>query len=150
MEAQQLGDHHYDRMKELKEFDESKAGVKGLSDSGITSIPRIFVHRPEKSSDAVKKPDDSQPSISIPVIDLSGINSPSDRPELVDQVRQAVKEWGFFQVINHGIPHSVLNDTVSAVEAFNVGDFLEVILLTAPPYASQINIYYILTSMRFD
>ena len=33
MEAQQLGDHHYDRMKELKEFDESKAGVKGLSDS---------------------------------------------------------------------------------------------------------------------
>jgi hypothetical protein len=29
----------YDRMKELKEFDESKIGVKGLSDSGITSIP---------------------------------------------------------------------------------------------------------------
>ena len=32
----------------------------------------------------------------------------------------------------------------------NVGDFLEVILLTAPPYASQINIYHILTSMHFD
>ena len=120
MEAQQLGDHNdYDRMKELKEFDESKAGVKGLSDSGITSIPRIFVHPPESLADIVKKPDDSQPSISIPVIDLSVINSPSDRPKIVDQVREAAKEWGFFQVINHGIPHSVLNDTVSAVEAFH-------------------------------
>ena len=118
MEAQQLGDHHYDRLKELKEFDESKAGVKGLSDSGITSIPRIFVHPPESLSDIVKKPDDSQPSISIPVIDLSGVNSPSDRPKLVDQVKQAAKEWGFFQVINHGIPQSVQNDTVSAVKAF--------------------------------
>ena len=29
----------YDRMKELKEFDQSKIGVKGLADSGITSIP---------------------------------------------------------------------------------------------------------------
>ena len=61
---------------------------------------------------------DSQPSISIPVIDLSGVNSPSDRPKIVDQVKQAAKEWGFFQVINHEIPLSVQNDTVSAVKAF--------------------------------
>ena len=119
MEAQQLGhDHHYDRMKELKEFDESKAGVKGLSDSGIISIPRIFVHPPESVSDTVKKPEDSQPPISIPVIDLFGVNSLSDRPKIVDQIKRAAKEWGFFQVINHGIPLSVQNDTVSAVKAF--------------------------------
>lgn len=28
----------YDIVKEVKEFDESKIGVKGLSDSGITSL----------------------------------------------------------------------------------------------------------------
>ncbi|KAE9465599.1 hypothetical protein C3L33_02493, partial [Rhododendron williamsianum] len=40
----------YDRMKEVKEFDESKMGVKGLSDSGITTIPKFFVHPPETLS----------------------------------------------------------------------------------------------------
>ncbi|XP_056170507.1 deacetoxyvindoline 4-hydroxylase-like [Syzygium oleosum] len=47
---------HYDRVKELQEFDKTKAGVKGLVDSGVTKIPRIFVHPPENlhglSSDA--------------------------------------------------------------------------------------------------
>jgi hypothetical protein len=33
----------YDRMSELKAFDESKAGVKGLADAGVTKIPRIFI-----------------------------------------------------------------------------------------------------------
>ncbi|KAK3024893.1 hypothetical protein RJ639_044030 [Escallonia herrerae] len=31
-----------DRFQELKAFDESKAGVKGLVTAGITKIPRIF------------------------------------------------------------------------------------------------------------
>ncbi|GMN75779.1 hypothetical protein TIFTF001_056277, partial [Ficus carica] len=48
MEATTLG---YDRMKELKEFDESKIGVKGLSDSGTASIPRFFIHPPETLAD---------------------------------------------------------------------------------------------------
>ncbi|CAH2042872.1 unnamed protein product [Thlaspi arvense] len=32
---------NYDRMKEVKEFDDSKLGAKGLSDSGITTIPKL-------------------------------------------------------------------------------------------------------------
>ncbi|PON66648.1 hypothetical protein TorRG33x02_267100, partial [Trema orientale] len=32
----------YDRATELKAFDETKAGVKGLVDAGIFEIPRIF------------------------------------------------------------------------------------------------------------
>ncbi|KAK3043433.1 hypothetical protein RJ639_002012 [Escallonia herrerae] len=31
-----------DRLQELKAFDESKAGVKGLVNAGVTKIPRIF------------------------------------------------------------------------------------------------------------
>jgi hypothetical protein len=34
---------NYDRAKEVKEFEEIKAGVKGLIDSGVTKIPRFFV-----------------------------------------------------------------------------------------------------------
>ena len=37
----------YDRAKEVKEFDETKAGVKGLVDSGVTKVPRFLIHPPE-------------------------------------------------------------------------------------------------------
>ncbi|XP_076926075.1 protein LATERAL BRANCHING OXIDOREDUCTASE 1-like [Bidens hawaiensis] len=48
----------------------------------------------------------------IPQIDLSPYititSSPNTNPEaihnLVDQIRDACKNWGFFQVINHGVP----------------------------------------------
>ncbi|KAL5562499.1 hypothetical protein UlMin_032246 [Ulmus minor] len=46
----------------------------------------------------------------IPLIDLSAINSIDSEPdqaaidELVREIGSACKEWGFFQVINHGVP----------------------------------------------
>ncbi|XP_062166490.1 1-aminocyclopropane-1-carboxylate oxidase homolog 1-like [Alnus glutinosa] len=105
----------YDRMKELKEFDESKIGVKGLSDSGITSIPRFFVHPPETLSDLKS----SSTCTSIPVIDLSAANSTTRRRQIVEQVKEAATTWGFFQVINHGVPMSELDDTINAIKAFH-------------------------------
>ncbi|KAF0915105.1 hypothetical protein E2562_033694, partial [Oryza meyeriana var. granulata] len=35
----------YDRLRDLKAFDDTKAGVKGLVDAGVTAIPRIFHHK---------------------------------------------------------------------------------------------------------
>ena len=97
----------YDRMKEVKEFSESKIGVKGLSDSGITSIPRIFIHPPQTLSQLKSTSSSSFSSIHTPVIDLSNLDSPHHRPKIVDQIREASKTWGFFQVINHGVALSV-------------------------------------------
>ena len=109
----------YDRMKEVKEFSESKIGVKGLSDSGITSIPRIFIHPPQTLSQLKSTSSSSFSSIHIPVIDLSNLDSPHHRPKIVDQIREASKTWGFFQVINHGVALSVLEETVNAVKSFH-------------------------------
>ncbi|CAK7329795.1 unnamed protein product [Dovyalis caffra] len=39
----------------------------------------------------------------IPVIDLS-VSSPTDTQEVVSKIGEACKKWGFFQVINHGVP----------------------------------------------
>ncbi|KAA8516747.1 hypothetical protein F0562_017055 [Nyssa sinensis] len=105
----------YDRMKEVKEFDNSKIGVKGLSDSGIATIPKFFVHPPETLSDLKS----SSACAGIPVIDLSGLKSQLDRPKIVEQIREAARTWGFFQVINHGVPVSVLDETIAAIKAFH-------------------------------
>lgn len=39
----------------------------------------------------------------IPVIDLS-VSTPSATKEVVSKIGEACKKWGFFQVINHGVP----------------------------------------------
>ncbi|KAL2508819.1 1-aminocyclopropane-1-carboxylate oxidase-like protein 11 [Forsythia ovata] len=105
----------YDRLQEVKEFDDAKIGVKGLSDSGIATIPRIFIHPQEKISD-IKS---TSTSSGIPIIDLSNVNSADHRPTIVEQVREAANSWGFFQLINHCIPLSVLDEITAAIKAFH-------------------------------
>ncbi|XVF62887.1 hypothetical protein PTKIN_Ptkin09bG0044800 [Pterospermum kingtungense] len=109
----------YDRTKELKEFDETKAGVKGLVDDGIISIPKMFIRPAEE---LVEEPNPSRTNTEVPIIDLSNIQDSSRRKQIVDEVRFASEEWGFFQVINHGIPFTVLDDMIEGARKFNEQD----------------------------
>ncbi|XP_059629308.1 1-aminocyclopropane-1-carboxylate oxidase homolog 1-like [Cornus florida] len=99
----------------MKKFDQSKMGVKGLSDSGITTIPSFFLHPPETLPNLKS----SSTCTAIPLVDLSGIKSELHRPKIVQQIREAAKTWGFFQVINHGLPVSMLDETIAAIKAFH-------------------------------
>ncbi|KAL4309171.1 hypothetical protein GQ457_01G031830 [Hibiscus cannabinus] len=106
----------YDQAREIKAFDETKAGVKGLVDAGISDVPRMF-HQPPDSFGETYVPTASQ--FSIPVIDLEGVKEDrSTRKSIVEEVRVASKEWGFFQIINHGIPVSVLEEMKVSVRRF--------------------------------
>jgi hypothetical protein len=109
----------YDRASELKAFDETKLGVKGLVDAGVTEIPRIFHH----SHDDLDNSASGDTQISIPVIDLQGIGKDViKRKEIVESIRDASETWGFFQLVNHGIPVSVLEEMKEGVRRFHEQD----------------------------
>ncbi|PHU07002.1 hypothetical protein BC332_23491 [Capsicum chinense] len=79
MEEINTNEAKYDRKAELQDFDEMKAGVKGLAvDAGI----------------------------------------PIKRKKIVQEVGHASETWGFFQVINHGIPIHVPEEMKDGVIRF--------------------------------
>ncbi|GJV14991.1 1-aminocyclopropane-1-carboxylate oxidase homolog 3-like protein, partial [Tanacetum coccineum] len=103
--------NHYDRETEVKEFDSSKLGVKGLLDTGIKTIPRIF-HQPPENLPCKNNPKTTMPK-TVPVIDMS-----QDRSEVVEQVRKMSSTLGFFQVVNHGVDVKMIERVVNDVKKF--------------------------------
>jgi len=55
---------------------------------------------------------------SFPVIDLAGLEDSDQRLKIVSQLVQASQEWGFFQIINHGIPLSLLESVKRVSQEF--------------------------------
>ncbi|PNX76702.1 1-aminocyclopropane-1-carboxylate oxidase-like protein [Trifolium pratense] len=111
-----MGSTTDNRLQELKAFDETKAGVKGLVDKGILKIPTFFHHPPDKF---LKATNSTNTQYTIPVIDFTNIGKdPNTRQEIISKVRDASEAWGFFQVVNHGIPLNVLQDMKEGVLRF--------------------------------
>ncbi|XP_074294193.1 deacetoxyvindoline 4-hydroxylase-like isoform X2 [Silene latifolia] len=80
----ELQGEDYDWEKELKAFDETKAGTKGLVDSGL--------------------------------------DNDTDRERIVQEVLHASQKWGFFHVLNHGIPMDVLDGIIEGIKMFHEQD----------------------------
>ncbi|KAG8377585.1 hypothetical protein BUALT_Bualt08G0048400 [Buddleja alternifolia] len=110
----------YDRKTEIKAFDDTKAGVKGLIGAGLEKIPHIFINEQyiiEKNTTP-----SCRSELSIPVIDLECLNDDADihnRSEIIDNIKEACREWGFFQIVNHGIPLSITNKALEGVRQFH-------------------------------
>ncbi|KAF8772705.1 hypothetical protein HU200_005673 [Digitaria exilis] len=104
-----------ERQRELQAFDDTKAGVMGLVDAGVTAIPAIFHHPPDAL--ALDSPSCDDDAAAIPVVDLSG----ATREEVVAQVRAAAEAVGFFQVVNHGVPGELMDAMLAGIKRFNEG-----------------------------
>ncbi|KAL2530325.1 1-aminocyclopropane-1-carboxylate oxidase-like protein 1 [Forsythia ovata] len=134
-----------DRVKELKAFEETKSGVKGLVDSGISKIPKIFI-RPH--DELANESNHVRSNIQVPIIDLRGFKTDDDhRKKIINDLKQASKDCGFFQVLNHGIPLSVLDGMIDGIRRFHEQDaeikkeFYSRDRIKKVKYASNIDLY---------
>ncbi|PWA89464.1 oxoglutarate/iron-dependent dioxygenase [Artemisia annua] len=76
----------------------------------LNSVPSIYNYSTNSN-----EPLASDPQESIPTIDFSLLNSTDVdlRSKEIQELDKACKEWGFFQVINHGVPEALMKMVIS-------------------------------------
>ncbi|XP_030464946.2 2-oxoglutarate-dependent dioxygenase 19-like [Syzygium oleosum] len=92
--------------------------VKALAESSnLTSIPSHYAFTTSTSGDQAVH---SEHDDSIPVIDFSLLSSsnPDQQSKVISDLAKACQDWGFFMVINHGVPESQMKATVDAFKRF--------------------------------
>ncbi|KAJ7564825.1 hypothetical protein O6H91_02G035200 [Diphasiastrum complanatum] len=86
-------------------LEELRRGAKALVDGGLTRIPDRYILPPHQ------RPNYSQvlSCDNIPVIDLAGLDSGyENRAQVITDIAKACQNWGFYQVVNHGVPFAVM------------------------------------------
>ncbi|KAI6694184.1 hypothetical protein NL676_021894 [Syzygium grande] len=88
--------------------------------AGVYKLPRIFVDRRPRSPGL---PDPAGTSFGITIVDLEGVHEdPGKRGEMIRRVVRAREDWGFFQVVNHGIGDGVQSGILDGVRRFHEQD----------------------------
>ncbi|XP_058007250.1 2-oxoglutarate-dependent dioxygenase 19-like isoform X2 [Hevea brasiliensis] len=90
--------------------------IKLLAESpGLTNIPSTHTFTLNSHDQVVS--DTEEP---VPVIDYSLLisSSPDQRSKIIHDLRKACQYWGFFMVINHGVPERLMRSMIDACREF--------------------------------
>ncbi|CAF1805451.1 unnamed protein product [Brassica oleracea] len=106
-------------MEETKKsvLDDSFTSAMTQTNSGVPQVPDRYVLPPAQRP-ALGSSIGTRDDTTLPVIDLSLLHQPLLRSRAIHEINMACKEFGFFQVINHGISSSVVKDALDAATQF--------------------------------
>ncbi|XP_059627969.1 jasmonate-induced oxygenase 2-like [Cornus florida] len=97
----------------LKDWPEPIVRVQSLSESPV--IPDRYIKpqalRPTVNSNVLN-------DVNIPLIDFAGLNFDTLPAATLDQISDACRNWGFFQVVNHGVSPHLMDRARSAWREF--------------------------------
>ncbi|KAG5627047.1 hypothetical protein H5410_012265 [Solanum commersonii] len=95
-----------------KTFFKALPAAPALTEEELTCVPKRYILPPSL------RPNGAEYNTCLPIVDLSYLQHPLLRPQIIQEVHLACKKFGFFQVVNHGIPISVMKDTIDAASEF--------------------------------
>lgn len=103
-----------------REFTSKMGYVKDLAESNkLTTIPSYYTY---STSNLRSSEEDNEVVVQeqIPTIDFSLLTSTSreQRSKIVQELGRACQDWGFFMVINHGIPEGFMDKMLKACQDF--------------------------------
>ncbi|KAG8644352.1 hypothetical protein MANES_11G121266v8 [Manihot esculenta] len=88
--------------------------VQALASKNLKDIPHRYI-RPDLEFDDVSVDE----ALQIPVIDMSKlVGNHSDHGDELAELHQACENWGFFQLINHGVPEEAMENMKRETEEF--------------------------------
>ncbi|KAJ0979354.1 hypothetical protein J5N97_014828 [Dioscorea zingiberensis] len=87
----------------LRDWPEPIVRVQSLSESGLTTIPERYI-KPASERPVKHELTNDWQELSIPVIDLGGLEQDeASCNSTMKAISDAVRDWGFLQVVNHGV-----------------------------------------------
>ncbi|KAK8561995.1 hypothetical protein V6N12_049050 [Hibiscus sabdariffa] len=98
--------------------DEFQKGVKHLFENGVSKLPNKYI-LPVSDRPNVQKeqPSVAKSNLRLPVIDFAELHGPN-RSLVLDSLSSACEEYGFFQVVNHGIPVEAIRRMIDVSSRF--------------------------------
>ncbi|KAF8397282.1 hypothetical protein HHK36_016195 [Tetracentron sinense] len=101
----------------LQDWPEPIVRVQSLSDSGLPVVPDRYIKPPSQRPSL----DSASPTeSSIPLIDLGGLfgDDANLRASIINRISEACTDWGFFQVVNHGVSPVLMDQMLQVWRQF--------------------------------
>ncbi|KAG2326610.1 hypothetical protein Bca52824_009338 [Brassica carinata] len=94
-------------------------GVKHLCDNGLTKVPTKYIWpEPDRpiftKFDKLTKP---KQNLKLPIIDITELLGPN-RSHVLQTIAEACENYGFFQVVNHGMEGDVSRNMIEVCKKF--------------------------------
>ncbi|MED6223790.1 hypothetical protein PIB30_077523 [Stylosanthes scabra] len=102
-------------------FSVKKIAESSSSSSVVESIPSEYVYRKNNSNeDSIILGDEEAQNTTIPIIDFFQLisSNTADRSKTIQQLGTACTDWGFFMLINHGVPETLREEVLRESERF--------------------------------
>ncbi|KAK7267827.1 hypothetical protein RIF29_20506 [Crotalaria pallida] len=94
-------------------------GVKQLIENGLEKVPKKYIlpasDRPAATN--TQAPNVANQNLQLPIIDLADLLGPR-RPQVLQSLANACEQYGFFQLVNHGISDEVINNMLDVIGKF--------------------------------
>lgn len=85
--------------------------VQDMVEQGLTEVPQAFIQPPHLRPGAQKN---SNNQTTVPVIDMAQ----DDKAQVRAQITRACQDWGFFLLINHGVPAALMDAAMHMARHF--------------------------------